>query len=46
MVKLYSKNRCGIKIIQITQRSLHTMVTEVCFKSHFFISLTRIERTV
>jgi hypothetical protein len=45
MVKLYSKNRQGVKIIRITKRSLHTIVTEVCFKSHFFISLTRIEKT-
>lgn len=28
-----------------SQRSLDTMVTEVCFKSQFFLSLTRIEKT-
>ncbi len=36
MAKLYPKNRRGIKIMLTSERSLHTMVTDVCVKSHFF----------
>ena len=41
MVEVYSKIRRIIKIIDKSERSLHTLRAEVCYNQHFFISLTR-----